>query len=59
AVKDDTVGIERLRELTSELQQLFYGLDTAAGGTAGNQAGGGARRDGGGDDVIDAEFTSE
>ncbi|MFF5992160.1 molecular chaperone DnaK [Prauserella flavalba] len=60
AIKDDTVGIERLRELTSELQQLFYGLDTAAGGTAGNQAGGGARRDGGGgDDVIDAEFTSE
>ncbi|MFD4194244.1 molecular chaperone DnaK [Amycolatopsis thermoflava] len=60
AVKDDTVGIERLRELTSELQQLFYGLDTAAGGTAGGPAGGGARRDGGGgDDVIDAEFTSE
>ncbi|MFD4254849.1 molecular chaperone DnaK [Amycolatopsis thermoflava] len=60
AIKADTVGVERLRELTSELQQLFYGLDTAAGGTAGNQAGGSARRDGGGgDDVIDAEFTSE
>lgn len=61
AVKDDSVGLERLRELTSELQQIYYGLESG-GGTGGERGGreddrGGGRGDGG-DDVIDAEFTS-
>jgi molecular chaperone DnaK len=63
AIKDDTAGVDRLRELTSELQQLYYGLESATGGGAtgsgGESAGGGQRGSSGGDDVIDAEFTSE
>ncbi|MBV8932180.1 MAG: Hsp70 family protein, partial [Kutzneria sp.] len=61
AIKDDTVGVERLRELTSELQQLYYGLDAVPSGGATSDAGGGQRGDDGGtgDDVIDAEFTNQ
>ncbi|ONI87666.1 hypothetical protein ALI22I_20865 [Saccharothrix sp. ALI-22-I] len=63
AVKDDSVGLDRLRELTSELQQLYYGLDSAGGTATGGTAGGGGTAGAGqpgkaDDDVIDAEFTS-
>jgi len=60
----EEAGLDRLRSLTSELQQLYHGLGAgattgAATGTATGAAGNGgpssAARD---DDVIDAEFTS-
>ena len=67
AIKDDAVGVDRLRTLKSDLQQLSQSLSmhaqaepagagapTGGGGEAG-AAGGGK----GGDDVIDAEFTKE
>ncbi len=66
----DQAPIDRVRELTSELQQIFHSLQAAAGaGGAGGAGAGGAgggqqQRDGGGpapgsgdDDVIDADFT--
>ena len=64
AIKDDAVGVDRLRELTSELQQLYYGLDTASSSSSSSADGTSGQRgsrsgDGAGDDVIDAEFTSE
>ncbi|BCJ41279.1 chaperone protein DnaK [Actinoplanes ianthinogenes] len=59
AIKDDA-PLDRLRSLTSELQQVYHGLGTGAGG--GPSAGGSSapgdspgRQD---DDVIDAEFTT-
>ncbi|WP_158847844.1 molecular chaperone DnaK [Saccharothrix deserti] len=60
AIKDDSVGLDRLRELTSELQQLYYGLDSAGAASTGGASTGGEAGAGraGGDDVIDAEFTS-
>jgi molecular chaperone DnaK len=60
AIKRDDVPIERLRELTGELQQMYHAL-SAAPSTAdvGASSGGGQPDTGGGDDdVIDAEFTS-
>jgi len=56
----EEAGLERLRSLTSELQQLYHGLGAgatagAATGAAGNGGPSSAERD---DDVIDAEFTS-
>ncbi|MGW4471339.1 molecular chaperone DnaK [Nonomuraea sp. NPDC004354] len=64
AVKE-AASLDRLRSLTSELQQIYHGLSAAAGtGAAGGQgpSPGGARGQGGGagadDDVIDAEFTT-
>ncbi|MDY6870491.1 MAG: molecular chaperone DnaK [Actinomycetota bacterium] len=55
AVKDDA-PMERVQSLTSELQQVLYGLAPASGG-AGNGRPPGAQQAGtGGDDVIDAEF---
>jgi molecular chaperone DnaK len=61
--------LERLRSLTSELQQVYHGLGAAeaASGTAGRPGGGagpdqgpsGGAGDGAADDdVIDAEFTT-
>jgi molecular chaperone DnaK len=60
--------LDRLRSLTSELQQMYHGLQAAAGdaagpGTAGTaEAGAGEGGQGvggqGDDDVIDAEFTT-
>jgi molecular chaperone DnaK len=59
--------LDRLRSLTSELQQVYHGLSAgAAGGTTGPQGAaspeGSPDRGGGdgaeGDDVIDAEFTT-
>ncbi|WP_433177431.1 molecular chaperone DnaK [Actinoallomurus sp. CA-150999] len=73
AIKEEA-PVERLRTLTAELQQVYYGLATAAAGAgqgpAGPQAGGpGGPQPGGGpsaggpaggdDDVIDAEFTTD
>ncbi len=56
-VKNNSSDIARLRQLTGDLQQVAYGLASAAGGgqrTSGGAQGGG--RPGGDDDVIDAEF---
>ena len=59
AIKGDA-PLDRLRSLTAELQQVYYGLSAAPsgdGGPAPGEPGGspdGAPRD---DDVIDAEFT--
>ncbi len=64
AIKEEAT-LDRLRSLTSELQQVFHGLGSvsAAGASAGGASGptGGADRGqgGGDDDVIDAEFTTE
>jgi molecular chaperone DnaK len=65
AVKDESVPIDRLRQLTSDLQQISHSLASAAYGGqasaagAGAGGGGGTSRGGGGadDDVIDAEYT--
>jgi molecular chaperone DnaK len=64
-VKNNSTDVARLRQLTGDLQQVAYGLTSAASA----QEGAGARTDGGGgrsegpppsaggnDDVIDAEF---
>jgi molecular chaperone DnaK len=58
-VKNNSTDVARLRKLTGDLQQVGYGLASAATAgqtTAGAQSDqpGGAQR--GGDDVIDAEF---
>src|SRR5215510_12729833 len=61
-VKQDSSEIDRLRRLSSDLQQLSYGLastaasQAAAGGTGGSSAAGGDDAQSGPDDVIDAEF---
>jgi len=60
-VKNNSTDVARLRQLTSDLQQVGYGLASAA---ASQEGGAGRREDrpggsspsGGGDDVIDAEF---
>ncbi|MGW5761686.1 molecular chaperone DnaK [Streptomyces tendae] len=63
AVKEEA-GVERVRPLTSELQQVLAGLAaaqqsaTAAGGSGRDTADGGAAG-GGDDDVIDAEFDKD
>ncbi|MET9338770.1 molecular chaperone DnaK [Nonomuraea sp. NPDC003804] len=64
AVKE-AASLDRLRSLTSELQQVYHGLSAAAGAgaAAGQGPPPGARGQGGGaagadDDVIDAEFTT-
>ncbi len=62
AIKDDT-PLDRLRNLTADLQQSYQGLlVTPAGAGVGSAGGGasGASAGGGGsdDDVIDAEFTT-
>ena len=56
-VKNNSSDIARLRQLTSDLQQVAYGLASAGGdgqSDFGRRARGG--RPGGDDDVIDAEF---
>jgi molecular chaperone DnaK len=67
AVKDESTPIDRLRQLTSDLQQVSHALSSAAysqasaaGAGAGGVGAGGAASGGGGgvdDDVIDAEYT--
>jgi molecular chaperone DnaK len=57
AIKDDK-DVQRIKTLTSDLQQVSYGLGSAAS----QQAAGGsgeARRPRGDDDVVDAEFTEK
>ena len=61
-VKNNSTDVARLRQLTSDLQQVGYGLTSAAasqegaGGRPEDQPGGGPPPASGGDDVIDAEF---
>ena len=64
-VKNNSTDVARLRRLGNDLQQLAYGLASAAesqqpppGGQAGGRGGAqpGGPRPGGSDDVIDAEF---
>jgi molecular chaperone DnaK len=51
--------LDRLRSLTSELQQVYHGLGSAApAGQAPGGRGNGDDTSGGDDDVIDAEFTT-
>jgi len=65
ALKDEATPIERLRQLTSDLQQVSHSLASAAyseqASAAGAGASGGGTGRGGGsgsdDDVIDAEYT--
>ena len=67
AVKDESATIDRLRQLTSDLQQVSHSLAAAAYGqanaaAAGAGAGGGSASAGprtSGDDVIDAEYTTK
>jgi molecular chaperone DnaK len=59
-VKNNSSDVARLRQLTSDLQQVASGLSSAAysqASSGGTQGGGpGSTPPGGGDDVIDAEF---
>jgi molecular chaperone DnaK len=62
-VKSNSTDVARLRQLTSDLQQVAYGLTSAASsqGAGARPDAGGGRPEGqppssGGDDVIDAEF---
>ena len=59
-VKNNSSDVGRLRQLAGDLQQVAYGLASAADrqATSGGEQGGrtGGARPGGGDDVIDAEF---
>ncbi|HBB89388.1 MAG TPA: molecular chaperone DnaK [Blastocatellia bacterium] len=66
AIKDESTPIDRLRQLTSDLQQLSHSFASAAyseqasAAGAGAGGGGGTSQGGGGgadDDVIDAEYT--
>jgi len=68
ALNDESTPIDRLRQLTSDLQQVAHGLASAAYGqasAAGAGAGSGSGRPSGGgggggdDDVIDAEYTTK
>ena len=52
-VKNNSSDLARLRQLTSDLQQVAYGLSSTAG--AQDRSAGGKQR-GGDEDVIDAEF---
>jgi molecular chaperone DnaK len=60
AVKDESTDINRLRQLTSDLQQVSHSLASAAysqaSGAAAGAGGGGGQTSGGDDDVIDAEY---
>jgi molecular chaperone DnaK len=57
-VKEET-PLEKLRSLTSELQQVFHGLGAvSAGATAGQGQAGVPDEGSSDDDVIDAEFTT-
>jgi molecular chaperone DnaK len=56
-VKNNSSDVARLRQLTSDLQQVASGLAAAAYSQAGGEPEGpGGRQSGGDDDVIDAEF---
>ena len=57
-VKGNSSDVARLRQLTSDLQQVAYGLSSSAYSQAAGAQGAGtsSAQPGGGDDVIDAEF---
>jgi len=57
-VKNNSSDVSRLRQLTSDLQQVGYGLSSSGSAGQGPQSGrpGGPQAGGGDDDVIDAEF---
>jgi molecular chaperone DnaK len=57
-VKNNSSDVSRLRQLTSDLQQVGYGLSSSGSAGQGPQSGrpGGPQPGGGDDDVIDAEF---
>jgi molecular chaperone DnaK len=57
-VRTQSSDVPKLRQLTSDLQQLLYGLTTAgaAQGQAGQPGEGQQKPPGGPDDVIDADF---
>jgi molecular chaperone DnaK len=63
AVKDESMPIDRLRQLTSDLQQVSHSLASAAyseqasAASAGASTGPTSGSSGGDDDVIDAEYT--
>jgi molecular chaperone DnaK len=68
ALKDESTPIDRLRQLTSDLQQVSHSLANAAysgqasaagagAGAGGGTSGGGGGAAGADDDVIDAEYT--
>jgi molecular chaperone DnaK len=64
ALKDENTKLDRLRQLTSDLQQVShalasaaYGQASAAGASASGGGGGSRTSTDGGDDVIDAEYT--
>jgi molecular chaperone DnaK len=62
AVKDEAAPVDRLRSLTSELQQIFHGMAAGSSGGAGPASGAGPSTSSGGsddDDVIDAEVVNE
>jgi molecular chaperone DnaK len=55
----DQAPVDRLRSLTSELQQVYQSLGAAAGpGSSGPAGQGSPGQAPGDDDVIDAEFTT-
>ncbi len=64
AIKEES-PLDRLRSLTSDLQQIYHGLSAAPGGAGGAVPGGSGGQGGpqaggaGDDDVIDAEFTTD
>jgi molecular chaperone DnaK len=55
----ESAPVDRLRSLTSELQQVNHGLaaSRSPGGRSAEDGAGGPSRDAGSDDVIDADFT--
>jgi molecular chaperone DnaK len=55
-VKGQSTDVSRLRQLTSDLQQVGYGLSSAGYSQATSAGAKGGGPSGGGDDVIDAEF---
>ncbi|MEU4828258.1 molecular chaperone DnaK [Actinomadura sp. NPDC023710] len=57
AIKEEA-PLDRLRTLTSELQQILHGLGTTTRAGAGERPAG-ATTEGSDDDVIDAEFTTD
>jgi len=63
AIKDETTDIERLRQLTSDLQQVSHSLASAAysqeSGAAAAAGVGGQTSGGDDDDVIDAEYVEK
>ncbi|GAB3360426.1 molecular chaperone DnaK [Amycolatopsis echigonensis] len=56
-LKQDEPSLEKLRSMTSELQQLFHGL-AAVASAAGDADPAGTSTGDDGDDVVDAEFTT-